>query len=253
MSWIARSESVSKSASLARTPAFAKDRSMPTQVELPPDAETILATLAGDGMLWLSQVPNKGPRREPIYALFPDIRKTGVYVVRDAVRQPGLFYVGKVVQDPQTDTINPNADGIIGRLSGHQNMSGSNVLARWFQHIHPEVPIPTKLRAGSLRDRVRTEAADRLEVAYAACAPHAANRIESYVIKRGLPGDGVPPILNSPNWRSPISKMDGDAMGSDELDAIEQRADPYTGPGRDVVRLLGEVRRLRSLGDGNRR
>lgn len=172
---------------------------MPTEIELPSDADAILAVLAGDGMLWLSEVPNKVLRREPLYARFPNVRKTGVYVIRDVLRQPGLFYAGKVVQDPETDTINRNADGIIGRLSGHQNMVGSNVLARWFQYVHPEVPIPTKVRAGSLRDRIRTEAADRLRVSYIACPPHTANRIESHVIKRGLPGEGIAPILNSPN------------------------------------------------------
>lgn len=46
----------------------------------------------------------------------------------------------------------------------------------------------------------------------------------------------------------PISRQDGEEMDPDELDAIEQRVDPYTGTGRDTVRLLAEVRRLRSLG-----
>jgi hypothetical protein len=66
------------------------------------------------------------------------------------------------------------------------------------------------------------------------------------VIKRGLPGEGIPPILNSPNWKSPRSKQDGDGIDATELDAIEQRVDPYTAPGRDIGRLLAEIRRLRS-------
>lgn len=222
---------------------------MRAEIELPPGADAVLWALAGDGMLRLSEVPNNGPRRQHLYAKFPDIRKTGVYVIRDALRQPGLFYVGKVVQDPTTDTINPNADGIIGRLSG-QNMAGSPVLARWSStstlrfRSHPNSAwVPCAIVSGP-RQRIVYES----RMSHARRTPHAANRIESYVIKRGLPGDGVPPILNSPNWKSPISKQDSAEIEARELEAIGQRADPYTGPGRDIVRLLAEIQRLRRLG-----
>jgi hypothetical protein len=164
----------------------------------------VLRALDDDGALWLRDVPNKGPRRQPLYDQHLGIRGTGVYMIRDIEGEPDIFYVGKVVQDRlDPTTTNPNADGIIGRLSGHQNLSGSNVLARWYQHIHPELDIPLKVAAGALRDRIRVEAAPRMRVTYCACPAEIASRVESRVIARGLPRDSVVPILNSPNWRRP--------------------------------------------------
>jgi hypothetical protein len=134
-----------------------------------------MRALADDGCLWLSEVPNRGPRRIPLYEKYPGIRGTGMYLIRDIQGPPNVFCVGKVVQDPRdAATTNPNADGIIGRLSGHQNMSGSNVLARWYQHAHPEVQVPMKVLAGELRDLIRGRG----------CAAHASHLL------RLLAGDG---------------------------------------------------------------
>lgn len=166
-------------------------------------AEQVLAALAHDGQLWLAEVPNPGPRRQPLYDRHAGIRRTGVYVIRDLQGPTELFYVGKVVKEPdEPGTTNPNADGIIGRLSGHQNMEGSDVLARWWMYTHPGVELPGGVGAGAMRDQIRAAAAGRMRACYCACSAELASAVQAEVIRSGLPGRGMAaPVLNSPNWR----------------------------------------------------
>jgi hypothetical protein len=186
----------------AQEASMRNDGTMLPPMEIPPASRHVFETLSGAGDLWLWEVPNNGPRRRRLYDRFAGIRRTGVYLIRDVGGAQNVFYVGKVVQDPLDPmTINPNADGIIGRLSGHQNMSGSNVLARWYQLAHPDVQVPKKVMAGALRDRIQTEAAPRMRVAYCTCPPALATVVERHVIRYGPPDAGVPPLLNSPNWK----------------------------------------------------
>lgn len=178
--------------------------SMPTYSEPPHGAYAVLDDLSGRATFWLREVPNHGPRRKPFYDQYPGIRRTGVYLIRDIDGPLELYYVGKVVQDPfSTGVTNPNADGIIGRLSGHQNMSGSNVLVRWYQFLHPDVVVPQKVLAGELRDRIRAAAAPRMIASYGSCPPELATAVEQHIIRYGLPDHAIPPILNSPNWKAP--------------------------------------------------
>ena len=79
------------------------------------------------------------------------------------------------------------------------------MLVRWYQYTHPDVAVPTRLLAGALRDRIWSEAAWRLRVTYYACSPATAKRIERHIIRYGMPGTAVPPMLNSPNWRPPAA------------------------------------------------
>lgn len=75
--------------------------------ELPHHANRILDALSSGPMLWLRDIPNRGTRRRALYERFPGIRSTGVYLIRDVQGPPGLFYVGKVIQDPEDpDTVN---------------------------------------------------------------------------------------------------------------------------------------------------
>lgn len=99
-----------------------------------------------------------------------------------------------------------NADGIIGRLSAHQNMSGSNALARWYAYTNPGALVPAKVCAGPLRDRIRAEAATRMGVTFHQCSPAFATPIEMQVIRCGLPGQKALPLLNSPNWIRPRTR-----------------------------------------------
>ena len=72
---------------------------MNAKIELPPDISPAFDVLSGEAMFSLSEIPNK-PYRQRMYTRFPDIRRTGVYLIRDVQAGPELFYVGIVVGDP---------------------------------------------------------------------------------------------------------------------------------------------------------